>query len=958
MKGLESTNRLRSKQANGEHHRPIMRGTGALQLGVRWQIGATPEESLDVSEGSTPPRSPPPRVPHHVPQPLPHGGLTGGSGLEWWLGHPVWRTPLLRQTLSRLRVSPYVACLAMVAVLAMLNGVVTVLILEAVLGSSSSGSSSRSAGVGLQAQPQQQQQQQVPQLQRQQQRPQQLGGIGLGGTAAHSSIHMGDSLKSSRSLHWSPSPPGSSNLEQSKPVHVDGASERELSSSHTNRAGTKTRLGTIQQYQDNRPTHPSSGTGAGTTDERGTTHRRQQQEQLKQQNDEEAAAIEAAEGGFEEKQPEEELASDWAPSSQDFLRRMQEKWVINSYSSEPGVYLLQQREDYACVLLLQDVCYVYMEGHSALHNPNVGVWFAQDLPRPAGEDEEEEEEEESAEGINGAGALSTSAAGGATNVDAAKGGVADGSQGGKRRKKPSVFTRDLSKVDVSHDVCNLFSSPEEPQDKGPFASDPRDLTYLQAREALTLGKFVGRTALAEYVDSSSERSRRVYMDEAAVEAVDVGILTRDDSEAGHFSENVVPLAEAARHFVDIPAKQEVQQQVKARGQQQEAVDEMEALLRREGEGGSGGGGSSPPLVYTVFFPSSSHHLVRSRWTHDMSRLLLGPRTSAVGGRVEGSPTCFRNAAFVLNARHSNHSAALLRVRAYEAVDAGMHKVAKEKQQARRASASGGSKAAREAAAALEFDESLADEVGLLPQLDLAGGQKGDRGLNEEKVFDVAWQLMIGTRKRLGSGGRGSNTRVGGRRDETLALAAAAASWGGGFQITVSDGGRMLDNLPEVLALLRRVFPKIPVHLVHFDSATLAQQIRTMQRTILFVSVYGPALGNLIFMPPTTSIVVLFPYKYYSEEYRAMAARLGLEYAFWENVHLARSRYPDKCMLEHGFAKLSKAACWKRPACLSCARERAITNVRIQELEEVLLGGGTQTRVNRVWWLAETKLEST
>ncbi|CAI7839634.1 unnamed protein product [Closterium sp. NIES-53] len=38
------------------------------------------------------------------------------------------------------------------------------------------------------------------------------------------------------------------------------------------------------------------------------------------------------------------------------------KWDVRSFSLMPGVFLLQQPDDFACVLLIQDACYVHMTG--------------------------------------------------------------------------------------------------------------------------------------------------------------------------------------------------------------------------------------------------------------------------------------------------------------------------------------------------------------------------------------------------------------------------------------------------------------------------------------------------------------------------------------------------------------------------------------------------------------------
>ena len=111
----------------------------------------------------------------------------------------------------------------------------------------------------------------------------------------------------------------------------------------------------------------------------------------------------------------------------------------------------------------------------------------------------------------------------------------------------------------------------------------------------------------------------------------------------------------------------------------------------------------------------------------------------------------------------------------------------------------------------------------------------------------------------------------------------------------------------------------------------------LQRTILFVAMYGAVLRNLIFMPRGAFVLALYPYKFYSEEYKRISLRSGLEYRSWENVHYGRSLYVDDCMRNGSYAKHSKLGCWKRRECLACARDKSLTDVRMQEVLPILEG---------------------
>ncbi|CAI7833264.1 unnamed protein product [Closterium sp. NIES-53] len=53
------------------------------------------------------------------------------------------------------------------------------------------------------------------------------------------------------------------------------------------------------------------------------------------------------------------------PASHPSCAMQLSRWHVQPYSSQPGVYLLQQPTDFACVLLIQDACYLFMEGKAS-----------------------------------------------------------------------------------------------------------------------------------------------------------------------------------------------------------------------------------------------------------------------------------------------------------------------------------------------------------------------------------------------------------------------------------------------------------------------------------------------------------------------------------------------------------------------------------------------------------------
>ncbi|CAI7754681.1 unnamed protein product, partial [Closterium sp. NIES-54] len=52
---------------------------------------------------------------------------------------------------------------------------------------------------------------------------------------------------------------------------------------------------------------------------------------------------------------------------------MSARWHVTPLPRVHGAYLLQQKRDYSCMLLVQDLCYLFMAGKGAYHNAYTGV---------------------------------------------------------------------------------------------------------------------------------------------------------------------------------------------------------------------------------------------------------------------------------------------------------------------------------------------------------------------------------------------------------------------------------------------------------------------------------------------------------------------------------------------------------------------------------------------------------
>eukprot|EP00897_Mesotaenium_endlicherianum_P000907 jgi/Mesen1/10817/ME000093S10336 len=562
-------------------------------------------------------------------------------------------------------------------------------------------------------------------------------------------------------------------------------------------------------------------------------------------------------------------------SSEPLVEHLAAEWHVAPLSSQRGVFLLQQRADYACALLLQNVCYLFMIGRGPLHTQHTGLWYAQEasLRLPA--------------------APPRAGAGGGLGAKA----------------EYNDRARDLSQIDLSHDVCSLYApgkgessggggggggakgggegekekgkgggpqqqdegEEEEERQRQQYLPDAHDLTVLAARENKTYGRLASAAQAAAYVEGSSYTSRKLFSEATSAarqrrrpaRVLPAGIVTRFDSHVGHFGECVVALAEAAQHLTP---------------------------------------GSSHGREFTMLFPSDK--AVRSNWTAGLARLLLGAQLGVLAGQSQGAPLCFDNVLFVLNARHTPASADLLRARARRAV-------------ARAASSPS-------PPSSPPFPPSFVSTHAASSRTPPPG--QGQAQAQVQAAGAAGGKETAGEGGAVaGSGGRGGATGEDG------------AAKGQQLQISIveREAQRTVSNLPQVAGLVRETFPGMRVEIVRLSNASLTAQMAIAQRSALYISMHGASLSNVLFMPRGALVLELFPFRFLSEEYHKIAQRCGLHYHSWENTHLANSRYVDNCLEDKGFDKLTRGECWKNRACLFCVRDRPVTTVDLSELGVVL-----------------------
>ena len=117
-------------------------------------------------------------------------------------------------------------------------------------------------------------------------------------------------------------------------------------------------------------------------------------------------------------------------------------------------------------------------------------------------------------------------------------------------------------------------------------------------------------------------------------------------------------------------------------------------------------------------------------------------------------------------------------------------------------------------------------------------------------------------------------------DTSLKDAAATASLRIGI-VNRAGQKRSILNANAMLKTLQDTFPRHQVVLRYFENSTFQEQVDFYSQLDVAVSPHGAQLTGIMFMPPCSAILELFPDKYYTPLYMSSLAYLfGLVHANW------------------------------------------------------------------------------
>ncbi|CAI5963794.1 unnamed protein product [Closterium sp. NIES-65] len=344
-------------------------------------------------------------------------------------------------------------------------------------------------------------------------------------------------------------------------------------------------------------------------------------------------------------------------------------------------------------------------------------------------------------------------------------------------------------------------------------------------------------------------------------------------------------------------------------------------------------------------------------------------SEVLAGHREGRPVCFDQVAFVLNARHLNSSTQGFKEDAW-----GLAEVAAKVFQRREENGvTGDGNRDFEVEEEMEMGEEeqekqrRRDEAGSASK-NKESQEEGEKRFREEAIQRERTHALARVVIRQG--------------DEVLNAALRGHDFDRKLEVTVveREEQRTVSNMGEVAWHVKDLFPRHVTNQYHLADSPLLEQMALFQHTALFISMHGASLSNLIFLPPGSTVLQLFPlkfhfdayknlglrnrinyfimhgaslsnliflppgstvlelfpFKFHSDAYKNLALRNGINYFMWENTHPEASSYTDDCLAKGGWENLEEKECRNVRGCFLCARDHSVTAVNMEELDKVLL----------------------
>ncbi|CAI5960401.1 unnamed protein product [Closterium sp. NIES-64] len=323
-----------------------------------------------------------------------------------------------------------------------------------------------------------------------------------------------------------------------------------------------------------------------------------------------------------------------------------------------------------CALLLRDVCYVHMQGASRLHRSSAGVWFDREALESALAGDL------GGQAIHAASDLSKINLGLVQQCAAGEGGGAGGgdlSASGTGRGTGGDGSSSSSSSSSSSEVADVDSIAEALYEK--------------------MGGFLSADEMAFYAASSASHGKQIFRSSALSPppALPLAVVLPSAGRQSEFSDLADVLHDVALHLPTISKPSfrhqrpyQMADSIRIKGLQDSGSSSVESASTSAGTAGADADAAAAAAAGTTASApedtesSTGPHLFlpsRARppnlWVGGATRLLLGPQALALPGRRVGQVKCFQNAVFIPGREQKTRSlwaVEAIRERAWQMVD--------------------------------------------------------------------------------------------------------------------------------------------------------------------------------------------------------------------------------------------------------------------------------------------------
>lgn len=588
----------------------------------------------------------------------------------------------------------------------------------------------------------------------------------------------------------------------------------------------------------------------------------------------------------------------------DFVLGMNSLWSISALPSQPGVHVAQQEDDFACLLVLQDVCYSYNPGTLGPSlNRHKGVWFSRDTHR------------------------------------------------------------NLSKLDFSEDVCTLhkMAFPTALKKNLYMGDDAHDLPAIQQK----VGAFVHLNEAQSYWDGtvSTNYSQPWYQPflfwrektkaSPDHETIPVALISSRDSHLGHFVELVGGLSEVTRHLLKEPGEgggdnfpHPVPPNVTLFFPLSDKVTSWTSGITRLLLGTQARTLPRKNHPYSICFQNALF-LLNIPHTDASADHLRERAYEKVGLSIRSQ----KNMKLMESEKRRKKM-----IRGTESFGTGAKEV---KESLEIGSESGGKRKKavvntdRRQHGGRERSRLEDRKTGKEAFVGIVGGVNSGRRLHENRKDSHflsqaleeyggpdAWEIGAREMSIPAKKMRKLQRVLEGQELEKVQTKAQNATGQHDkvkFQITLVQRlhSRTIANIEDIKALLQKYFPMLPVEMVVLEKLSFEEQIRLLHRTALYVSMHGASMSNAVLLRRGVTAIELFPYKFFYGVYRRICMRYGVNYNWWLNTRANNSYYANNCLVAGGYSDWPEHKCHTTPNCRWCVRDHGVTTVQLDEFRLVL-----------------------